>query len=138
MLQISDNHEPNNPYHPPLLSDKPLAQTGTYSPGAKLHPVHLLFPLAGYAYVPIVFMVAFLLGSLGVDVKYKPVYFAGTFYLLYPWLPLYAGVLLFLNHARKKRGNNSSALVLYHGMFLLLPVLYFALCGWMVSGGRFS
>lgn len=135
---MSDNNEPNNPYHPPLLSDRPLATAGTDGPNAKLHPVHLLFPLVGYAYVPIVYIVAFILGSLGVHVKYKPVYFAGTFYLLFPGLPLYAGVLLFLDHARKKRGTNSCALVIYHGLSLLLPVLYFALCGWMVSGGRFS
>ena len=127
---MSDNNEPNNPYHPPLLSDKPLAKAGTDSPNAKLHPVHLLFPLVGYAYVPVVVMLAYLFSSLGLDSKYAPVYWQGSFYLLVPGLPLYAGILLFLDHARKKRGNNSCALVIYHGLSLLLPVLWFALCGW--------
>ena len=127
-----DNNEPNNPYHPPLLSDKPLAKAGTDSPNAKLHPVHLLFPLVGYAYVPVVVMLAYLFSSLGLDSKYAPVYWQSSFYLLVPGLPLYAGILLFLDHARKKRGNNSCALVIYHGLSLLLPVLYFALCGRLI------
>lgn len=135
---MSDNNEPNNPYHPPLLSDKPLAKAGTDSPNAKLHPVHLLFPLVGYAYIPVVFMLAYLLAAPGVDKKYLEVLFGSSFYLLFPGLPLYAGVLLFLDHARKKRGRNSCALVIYHGLSLLLPVLWFAFCGWMVAGGRIS
>ena len=135
---MSDNNEPKNPYHPPLLSDKPLSQPGIASPNTNLHPVHLLFPLAGYAYVPSVIMVAYLLGSLGLDDKYAPVYFWGSFFLLFPALPLYAGVLLLLDRARKKWGKNSCALVFYHGLSLLLPVLWLVYCGWKASGGRFS
>ena len=135
---MSDDNEPNNPYHPPLLSDKPLAKAGTDSPNAKLHPVHLLFPLVGYAYIPVVFTLAYLFAAPGVDEKYLDVLFASSFYLLFPGLPLYAGVLLFLDHARKKRGRNSCAFVIYHGLSLLLPVLWFTFCGWMLAGGRIS
>ena len=47
---MSDENEANNPYQAPTLSDEPLAKKDADGPKAKLHPVHWLFPIFGYAY----------------------------------------------------------------------------------------
>ena len=47
---MSDENEANNPYQAPTLSDEPLARKDADGPKAKLHPVHWLFPIFGYAY----------------------------------------------------------------------------------------
>ena len=51
---MSDENETNNPYQPPTLSDETLPKKDADGPKAKLHPVHWLVPIFGYAYVPVI------------------------------------------------------------------------------------
>ena len=141
VLPMSDENKTDNPYQPPTLSDEPLAKQDADGPKAKLHPVHWLVPISGYAYVPTLLM-------------WQPLYnyFANPFWdnslletadeiamglalYIFFLLPIYLVVILFLGWRRHKQGTNTTGMKLYHGLSLILPTLWFAFIFWVAWSG---
>ena len=120
---MSDDND--NPYQPPGPSDKPLAKKDADGPKTRLNPVHWLVPIFGYAYVPAIFIFQdqFLGYSIEemLDVSVRPADFV---YFFIPF-PVYVIVILFLDWRRNSKGRNTIGMILYHGLSLTLPALYF-------------
>ena len=122
---MSDENKIENRYQPPAPSDEPLAKKDADAPKAKLNPVHWLVPILGYAYVPAIFIFQdqFLgnrIEELLLDVSFRPADF--RFFLQFP---VYVIVILFLDWRRNSKGRNTIGMILYHGLSLTLPALYF-------------
>ena len=64
---MSDENRTDTPYQPPAPSDEPLVQKDADGPKAKLHPVHWLVPIFGYAYVPTILINEVKLESYGLS-----------------------------------------------------------------------
>jgi hypothetical protein len=122
---MSDENETDNPYQPPGPSDKPLSRKDADGPKTRLNPVHRLVPIFGYAYVPAIFIFQdqFLGYSIEemLDVSVRPADFV---YFFIPF-PVYVIVILFLDWRRNSKGRNTIGMILYHGLSLTLPALYF-------------
>ena len=127
---MSDENETNNPYQAPALSDEPLAKKDAAKPKVKLHPVHWLVPIFGYAYVPAIFIVASL-PDYAISLRIHG--FVGTadenamvlaVYIIFV-LPVYVVVILLLGWRRHRQGTNTTGMNLYHGLSLILPTWWF-------------
>ena len=122
---MSDENKIENRYQPPATSDEPLAKKDADAPKAKLNPVNWLLPILGYAYVPAIFIFQdqFLGYSIEemLDVSVRPADFV---YFFIPF-PVYVIVILFLDWRRNSKGRNTIGMILYHGLSLTLPALYF-------------
>ena len=122
---MSNKNDTDNPYQPPAPSDEPLAKKDADGPKAKLNLVHWLVPIFGYAYVPAIFIFQdqFLGYSIEemLDVSVRPADFV---YFFIPF-PVYVIVILFLDWRRNSKGRNTIGMILYHGLSLTLPALYF-------------
>ena len=122
---MSDENKTDNPYQAPATRGEPLAKQDAAKPKAKLNPVHWLVPIFGYAYVPAIFIVASLPDyaisqRMYLDVSIRPADF--RFFLPFP---VYVIVILFLDWRRNSKGRNTIGMILYHGLSLTLPALYF-------------
>ena len=120
---MSDDND--NPYQPPGPSDKPLSRKDADGRKAKLNPVHWLLPILGYAYVPAIFIfqdqfLGFSIEEM-LDVSVRPADFV---YFFIPF-PVYVIVILFLDWRRNRQGTNRFGMILYHGLSMTLPALYF-------------
>ena len=120
---MSDDND--NPYQPPGPSDKPLSRKDADGRKAKLNPVHWLLPILGYAYVPAIFIfqdqfLGFSIEEM-LDVSVRPADFV---YFFIPF-PVYAIVNLFLDWRRNRQGTNRFGMILYHGLSMTFPALYF-------------
>ena len=122
---MSDENKTDNPYQAPATRGEPLAKQDAAKPKAKLNPVHWLVPIFGYAYVPAIFIFQdqFLGYSIEemLDVSVRPADFV---YFFIPF-PVYVIVILFLDWRRNSKGRNTIGMILYHGLSLTLPALYF-------------
>jgi hypothetical protein len=122
---MSDENETDTPYQPPALSDESLAKQDAEGPKARLNPVHWLVPMFGYAYVPAIFIFQeqFLGYSIEemLDVSVRPADFV---YFFIPF-PVYVIVILFLDWRRNRQGTNRFGMILYHGLSMTFPALYF-------------
>ena len=122
---MSDENETNNPYQAPTLSDEPLVRKGAHGPKTRLNRVHWLVPILGYAYVPAIFIfqhqfLGYRIEELPLDVSIRPADF--RFFLPFT---VYVIVILFLDWRRNSKGRNTIGMILYHGLSLTLPALYF-------------
>ena len=130
VLPMSDENKTENRYQPPAPSDEPLAKKDADAPKAKLNPVHWLVPILGYAYVPAFHIVEPLYGdarSLGQDGIAEMITSIVEFlwFGIFISLPVYVIVILFLDWRRNSKGSNTIGMILYHGLSLTLPALYF-------------
>ena len=137
---MPDENETENPYQAPALSDEPLAKKDAAKPKVKLHPVHWLVPIFGYAYVP----AGFIFGSIAEYALSQGQYrIAGTLQEFLNWyvliiifvLPVYVVVILLLGWRRHRQGTNTTGMKLYHGLSLILPILLFAFIFWVAWSG---
>ena len=127
---MSDKNKTENPYQAPALSDETLAKKDADAPKARLNPVHWLLPILGYVYVPPMFILD-LLGSY-----YWP-YRNWLGILSIFVLPVYVVGILLLGWQRHRKGTNTLGIKLYHGLSLILPILWFFCLLWLVNSGRF-
>ena len=122
---MSDDNKTENPYQAPTLSDEPLVRKGAHGPKTRLNRVHWLVPILGYAYVPAIFIFQdqFLGYSIEemLDVSVRPADFV---YFFIPF-PVYVIVILFLDWRRNRQGTNRFGMILYHGLSMTFPALYF-------------
>ena len=122
---MSDDNKTENPYQAPTLSDEPLVRKGADGPKTRLNRVHWLVPILGYAYVPAIFIFQdqFLGYSIEemLDVSVRPADFV---YFFIPF-PVYVIVILFLDWRRNRQGTNRFGMILYHGLSMTFPALYF-------------
>ena len=122
---MSNENETNNPYQPPAPSDEPLVQKDADGRKAKLNPVHWLLPILGYAYVPAMFIfqnqfLGYYIETLLLDVSFWP-----TDFLTFLPLLVYFVVILLLDWRRNRQGTNRFGMILYHGLSMTFPALYF-------------
>ena len=104
---MSDENKTDNPYQAPAPSDEPLAKQ-------KIHPVHWLVPLFGYAYVPTILINEVKLESYGLSTVNLSIFVA----------PIYVVAILLLGWQRYRQGTNTLVINLYHGLSCVLPVLW--------------
>jgi hypothetical protein len=140
---MSDENETNNPYQAPTLSDEPLVRKGADGPKTRLNRVHWLVPILGYAYVPAIFIS----GSLADYVRSQGLYSIRTpliyiCHTLMAWayfvLPVYVVIIMLLWPWRNRQGTNTRGLKLYHGLSLILPLLWISLLIFLVSNGPWT
>ena len=133
---MSDENETNNPYLAPATSDEPLAKQDAEGRKAKLNPVHWLLPILGYVYLPAIFILSFLedyaksQGQSGIAVQLRTYWewLAGLSIFV---LPIYVGGILICLQ-RHRKGTNTPGIKLYHGLSLILPLLWYAWVLFMV------
>ena len=125
---MSDENETNNPYQAPTLSDEPLAKKDADGPKAKLHPVHWLVPIFGYAYVPAIFIYRSLAnliipqGQYGITGTLIDVGTSLTVLIIIATL-IYVLILIRLERRRNEQETNTRAIKLYSDLSWILPLL---------------
>ena len=124
---MSDENETNNPYQAPALSDEPLAKKDAAKPKVKLHPVHWLVPIFGYAYVPAIFILGYLprytLSQGQSGIAEKPHNQAWLVALITIATLIYVLILIRLERWRNEQGTNTRAIKLYSDLSWILPLL---------------
>ena len=125
---MSDENRTDTPYQPPAPSDEPLVQKDADGPKAKLHPVHWLVPIFGYAYVPAGFIFRSLANLIIPQRQYD---IAGTLIdvgtsltvLIIIATLIYVLILIRLERWRNEQGTNTRAIKLYSDLSWILPLL---------------
>ena len=128
---MSDENETNNPHQLPVPSEKSLAKQDADGPKAKPDPIHWLLPILGYAYVPIVLLLASNQGAARGLLQFSLV--VSLF-----GVPFYAAMLFGLNRMRNEQGTNTPAIKLYHGLSLIPPILWTAFLFFAAANGVFA
>ena len=98
---MSDENQTNNPDQPPVPSDEPLVKKDADGPKAKPDPIHWLLPILGYAYVPIVLLLASNQGDARGFLQFSLV--VSLF-----GVPFYAAMLFGLNRMRNEHSRDQT------------------------------
>ena len=96
---MSDENQTNNPDQPPVPSDEPLVKKDADGPKAKPDPIHWLLPILGYAYVPVVLLLASNQGDARGFLQFSLV--VSLF-----GVPFYAAMLFGLNRMRNEHSRD--------------------------------
>ena len=129
---MSDENKTDNPYQPPAPSVEPLAKQDADAPKAKLHPVHWLVPILGYAYVPAIFILGYLprytlsQGQSGMANKpHNQVWVVDSITIATLTIAtlIYVFILIRLERRRNEQGTNTRANKLYSDLSWILPLL---------------
>ena len=128
---MSDENQTNNPDQPPVPSDETLVKKDADGPKAKPDPIHWLLPILGYAYVPIVLLLASNQGDARGFLQFSLV--VSLF-----GVPFYAAMLFGLNRMRNEQGTNTPGIKFYHGLSLIPPILWTAFLFFAAANGVFA
>ena len=128
---MSAKNQTDNPYQPPTLSDEPLPKKDADGPKAKPDPIHWLLPILGYAYVPIVLLLASNQGDARGFLQFSLV-------VSFFGVPFYAAMLFGLNRMRNEQGTHTPGIKLYHGLSLIPPILWTAFLFFAAANGVFA
>ena len=140
---MSDENKTENPYQPPALSDETLVKKDADAPKARLHPVHWLLPILGYVFVPPFFILDLLgssywsQGQFGIAEQLQN-YRNWLGILSIFVLPVYVVGVLLLGWQRHRKGTNTLGIKLYHGLSLILPILWFFCLILLVKSGHLT
>ena len=128
---MSDENQNNYPDQPPVPSDETLVKKDADGPKAKPDPIHWLLPILGYAYVPVVLLLASNQGDARGFLQFSLV--VSLF-----GVPFYAAMLFGLNRMRNEQGTNTPGLKVYHGLSLIPPSLWTAFILFAAASGVFA
>ena len=128
---MSDENQNNYPDQPPVPSDETLVKKDADGPKAKPDPIHWLLPILGYAYVPIVLLLASNQGDARGFLQFSLV-------MSLFGVPFYAAMLFGRNRMRNDQGTNTPGIKLYHGLSLTPPILWTAFLFFAAANGVFA